>query len=95
MIVLVVVVDSSVSFTFVLGFVKVLLCLTVTLPVGRRPLLPSYAFFSFVGSKVTLVSLSSALFSNVYPARVKVTSAPGVTLVTVIPLFGRPPVLVT
>ena len=39
--------------------------LAVTLPVGRRPLLPSYAFFRSAGSKVTLDSLSFAVLVNV------------------------------
>ena len=95
MIVLLVVADSNVSDALVTGFVNALLCLTVTFPVGRRPLLPLYAVASSVGVKVRLVSLFPATFVKVWLPTVNVTVAPGVTSVTVIPLFGRPPVFVT
>ena len=36
--------------------------------------------------------MALALFSNVWPAKVKVTRAPGVTFVTTIERFGKPPV---
>ncbi|WP_375554945.1 hypothetical protein [Streptococcus nidrosiense] len=54
--------------------------------------MPSYASCSFAGSKVTLVSLSLAVFWKVCPAKVKVTRAPGVTFVTTIERCGKPPV---
>ena len=55
-IVLVVVSDSNVSDMIVRGLIIVLLCLTVTFPVGRRPLLPLYAVARSVGVNVRLVS---------------------------------------
>ena len=94
-IVLVVIADSSVSSWFVVGLLNALLCLTVTSPFGRRPLLTLYAFSRSFGVKVRLVSLLPATFVKVWLASVNVTVAPGVTPVTVIPLFGSPPVFVT
>ena len=38
------------------GLIIALLCLTVTFPVGRRPLLPLYAVARSVGVNVRLVS---------------------------------------
>ena len=83
--------DSKVSFEFVTGLVNALLCLTVTFPVGRRPLLSANSF----AANVTLPVLSAILDGSCLPLIVKVTVAPGKASVTVIPLFGRPPVFVT
>ena len=94
-IVLLVVSDSNVSAAFVTVLVNAILCLTVTEPVGSKPLLLLYAVASSVGVKVRLVSLFPATFVKVWLPTVNVTVAPGVTSVTVIPLFGRPPVFVT
>ena len=82
--------DSKVSFEFVTGLVNALLCLTVTFPVGRRPLLSATS----AEEKVTFPELSACLV-RVLPPIVKVTCAFGRAFVTVIPLFGRPPVFVT
>ena len=87
---LVVVPDSKVSFEFVTGLVNALLCLTVTFPVGRRP----FPSATSVEEKVTF-PLPSASLVTVLPPIVKVTCAFGRAFVTVIPLFGRPPVFVT
>ena len=83
--------DSKVSFEFVTGLVNALLCLTVTFPVGRRPLLSANSF----AANVTLPVVSAILDGSCLPLIVKVTVAPGKASVTVIPLFGRPPVFVT
>ena len=91
MIVLVVVADSSVSARFVVGLVNSLLCLTVTFPVGSKPLLSANS----VAVNVTFPLLSAVLDGSCLPPIVKVTDAPGRAFVTVIPLFGRPPVFVT
>ncbi len=91
-IVLVVVADSSVSGWFVVGLVNALLCLTVTSPTGSKPLLSAKSLAPIV----RLVALAGTVFITVLlplPS-VKVTVAPGVTLVTVIPRFGSPPVFV-
>ena len=82
--------DSKVSFAFVTGLLNTLLCLTVTFPVGRRPLLSATS----VEEKVTF-PLPSACLVRFLPPIVKVTCAFGNAFVTVIPLFGRPPVFVT
>ena len=82
--------DSKVSFEFVTGLRNSLLCLTVTFPIGRRPLLSATS----VEEKVTFPALSACLVT-VLPPIVKVTCAFGRAFVTVIPLFGRPPVFVT
>ncbi|WP_454382979.1 hypothetical protein [Streptococcus sp. Marseille-Q7156] len=67
-----------------------LLCLTVTVPVGSKPLLSANS----AASNVTLVAPAGTSFGIVLLPSVRVTVAPGVTSVTVIP-FGRPPVFVT
>ncbi len=90
-IVLVVVADPSVSVWFVVGFVNGLLCLTVTSPTGSKPLLSANSFAPIV----RFVALAGTVFVIVLLPSVKVTVAPGVTLVTVIPRFGSPPVFVT
>ena len=82
--------DSKVSLRFVTGLGNSLLCLTVTFPVGRRPLLSATS----VEGKVTF-PLPSACLVRVLPPIVKVTCAFGNAFVTVIPLFGSPPVFVT
>ena len=87
---LVVVPDSKVSVEFVTGLINALLCLTVTFPVGSKPLLSATS----VEGKVTF-PLPSASLVRVLPPIVKVTCAFGNAFVTVIPLFGRPPVFVT
>ena len=87
---LVVVPDSSVSGCLVVGFVTTLLCLTVTVPVGSKPLLSANSS----APNVTLVAPAGTSFVIVLLPSVRVTVAPGVTSVTVIP-FGRPPVFVT
>ena len=88
--ILVTIPDSNDSLRFVTGLRNSLLCLTVTFPVGRRPLLSATS----VEEKVTFPALSACLVT-VLPPIVKVTCALGRAFVTVIPLFGRPPVLVT
>ncbi len=90
-IVLVVVAEWSVSAWFVTGLVNALLCLTVTSPTGSKPLLSANSLAPIV----RLVALFSTVFVTVLLPSVKVTVAPGVTLVTVIPRFGSPPVFVT
>ena len=83
--------DSKVSLAFVTGLLNTLLCLTVTFPVGSKPLLSATS----AGVKVKLVTLAPAVLVRVLPPIVKVTVAPGTTSVTVIPLSGKPPVFVT
>ena len=83
--------DSNVSLRFVTGLRNSLLCLTVTFPVGRRPLLSAKSF----AANVTLPVLSAVLAGSCLPPIVKVTVAPGKAFVTVISRFGRPPVFVT
>ena len=83
--------DSKVSFEFDTGLVNALLCLTVTFPVGSKPLLSANSF----AANVTLPVVSAILDGSCLPLIVKVTVAPGKASVTVIPLFGRPPVFVT
>jgi len=83
--------DSNVSFLFVTGLSNALLCLTVTSPVGSKPLLSASSF----AANVT-IPLSSAVFGkSCLPLIVKVTFAPGKAFVTVISRLGRPPVFVT
>ncbi len=82
--------DSKVSFLFVTGLSNSLLCLTVTFPVGSKPL-PSA---TSVEEKVTFPALS-ACFVTVLPPIVKVTCAFGRAFVTVIPLFDKPPVFLS
>ena len=74
---------------FVTGLVNALLCLTVTSPVGSKP----FPSATSVEEKVTFPALS-ACFLTVLPPIVKVTCAFGRAFVTVIPLFGRPPVFI-
>ena len=83
--------DVNVSLRFVTGLGNSLLCLTVTFPVGRRPLLSANS----VAVNVTLPLLSAVFGESWLPLIVKVTVAPGKASVTVISRFGSPPVFVT
>ena len=73
------------------GFVTTLVCVTVTFPVGSRPLLSANSS----APNATLVAPADTVFGISLLPILKVTVAPGVTFVTVIPRFGRPPVFVT
>ena len=64
------------------GVVTIFSCLTVTFPVGNKPLLVSVARFKSDGSNVTLVPVDCLV--KVWVPIVKVTVAPGVTLFTTI-----------
>ncbi|WP_369606861.1 hypothetical protein [Streptococcus sp. SN-1] len=75
----------------VVGFVTCLVCVTVTFPVGSRPLLSANSS----APNATLVAPAGTVFGISLLPILKVTVAPGVTFVTVIPRFGRPPVFVT
>ena len=66
-----------------------MLCLTVTFPVGSKPLLSANS----VAVNVTLPLLSAVLDGSCLPLIVKVTVAPGKASVTVISRLGSPPVL--
>ena len=74
----------------VVGFVTCLVCVTVTSPVGSKPLLSANSS----GSNLTVVALSPTVFCRVLVPSVKVTVDPGVRFPTVIPFSGRPPVFV-
>ena len=71
------------------GVVTTFSCLTVTFPVGNKPLLVSVARFNSDDSNVTLVPVDCLV--KVWVPIVKVTVAPGVTLFTTIERFGKPP----
>ncbi len=71
------------------GVVTTFSCLTVTSPVGNKPLLVSVIRFKSDGPNVTLVPVD--VLVKVSVPMVKVTVAPGITSVTVILRFGRPP----
>ena len=73
------------------GILTSLVCVTVTFPVGSKPLLSANSS----APNVTLVAPAGTVFGIVLLPSFKVTVAPGVTSVTVIPRFGRPPVFVT
>ena len=73
------------------GFVTTLVCVTVTFPVGSRPLLSANSS----APNATLVAPAGTVFGISLLPILKVTVAPGVTFVTVILRFGRPPVFVT
>ena len=75
------------------GVVTTFSCLTVTSPVGNKPLLASVARFKSDGSNVTLVPVDFLV--KIWVPIVKVTVAPGVTFVTTIERFGKPPFSVT
>ena len=75
------------------GVVTTFSCLTVTSPVGNKPLLVSVTRFNSDGSNVTLVPVDFLVKVSV--PMVKVTVAPGVTLFTTIERFGKPPFSVT
>ena len=73
------------------GVLTSLVCVTVTSPVGSKPLLPANSS----APNVTLVAPAGTVFGIVLLPSFKVTVAPGVTSVTVILRFGRPPVFLT
>ena len=74
------------------GVLTSLVCVAVTFPVGSKPLLSANSS----APNVTLVAPAGTVFGGiVLLPSCKVTVAPGVTFVTVIPRFGRPPVFVT
>ena len=75
------------------GSLTTISCLTVTFPVGNKPLLVSVARVNSDGSNVTLVPVDC--LGKVWVPIVKVTVAPGVTFVTTIERFGKPPFSVT
>ena len=83
--------DVNISLRPVTGLSNALLCLTVTFPVGSKPLLSANSF----AANVTLPLLSAVFGENCLPLIVKVTCAFGRAFVTVIPLFDKPPVFVT